>query len=459
MRQYTPNLPEGTQGPPGGERGEITVTWAEFPNRTPRICQNSSHFRGSDDTSNRDLASNIGDPPNSENTFEFTASGEKPERSSSFGDSRVNPISTLEAADSVKRGTTKVGEEQFEGRESSSNLHNLSSDSLEDLTLIEPLDKSSDIIETSSVRSDISQDSLCDDDVNNNDNDDSVEDNNLKNFPDKVSRIAVKNTISKGHLTKVSKDQCYAVQKGHPDMNDTLSSFTDDSIEMEEIEGATSSQLSSTLFETDTTPTFSKQPCFHWPVDNTKSTNDTFSRSDSKPQNSNCKRTDSSVEQFSAITGTKLQVENSGENTFDFHRMKESLQQESFYLNNNSGSGPRDNDPRLAAETLVYRRPLVVEEGCESDSLSSDSLGDNDDLSEGEIQILTEYGDKSLKVSPRDGDHLESIEEEGQGQELQARRGRKGQRRSRLRHQQRSRSELCDGAALSFGYEEDATAL
>ena len=458
--------PEGTQVLPRGERGEITVTWAEFPNRTPRIGQNSPHFRGSDDTSNRDPVSNASDPPKSENTFEFTASTGKPGRSPSFSDSRVNPISTLEAADNVKSGITKVDEEQFEGRESN-NLHNLSSDSLEDLTLIEPLDKSSDIIETSSVRSDISQDSLCDDDVNNNDNDDSVEDN-LKNFSDKVSPIAVetnsKGTISKGHLMKASKAQCDAVRKGHPDMNETLSSFTDDSIEMEEVEGATSSQLSSTLFETDTTPTFPKQPCFHWPVDNRKSTNNTFSRSDSKPQNSMFsarRRTDSSVEQHGATNSTKSQVENSGDDTFDFHRMKESLQQESFYLNNNnnSGSGPRDKDPRLVAETLVYRRPLVVEEGCESDSLSSDSLADDDDLSEGEIQILTEYGDKSLKVPPRDADHLESIEEEGQGQELQGHRGRKCQRRSRLHNQQRSRSELCDGAALSFCYEEDATAL
>ena len=142
--------------------------------------------------------------------------------------------------------------------------------------------------------------------------------------------------------------------------------------------------------------------------------------------------------------------------------MKESLRQESFYLNNNSGSGPRHGDPKLVPEALVHRRPLVVEQECDSDSLSSDSLGDDDDygdLSEGEIQILTEYGDKSLKVPPRGGDHLESIEEEGQGQLLQGRRGRKGQKRSMSRHQQRSGSQICDGAALSLGYEEDATAL
>ena len=461
---------EGSQDPPCGERGEITYTWAEYPNRAPRAFRNSSHVAGSDKT-NRDLDSNVSDPPNSENTFELTASGGNPERSSSLNDSRLNPISTLEAANNVKRGTTRVDGERFEGRENSSNLHNLSSDSLEDITLIEPLDKSSDIIETSSVRSDISQDSLCDDDVNhNNDNDDSVAGNNLKCFPDKVSSVTVKTNlkdmISNDHLTKVSKSQCFAVQKGQSDMNETLSSFTDDSIEMEEVvEGATSSQLSSTLFETDTTPTFPKQPSFQWPVDNTKTTNNTFSRSDSKSQNSMSSahgRVDSSVEQYGAITCTKLQVENSGGDTFDFDRMKKSLRQESFYLNNNSGSGPQHSDPRLVPGTLVQRGPLAVEQECDSDSLSSDSLGDDDDygdLSEGEIQILTEYGDKSLKVPPRGGDHLESIEEEGQGQLLQGRRGRKGQKRSMSRHQQRSGSQICDGAALSLRYEEDATAL
>ena len=94
-------------------------------------------------------------------------------------------------------------------------------------------------------------------------------------------------------------------------MNETLSSFTDDSIEMEEVvEGAASSQLSSTLFETDTTPTFPEQPSFQWPVDNTKTTNNSFSRSDSKSQNSMSSahgKVDSSVEQYGAITGTKLQ--------------------------------------------------------------------------------------------------------------------------------------------------------
>ena len=462
--------PEGTQGPSGSERGEITYTWAEYPNRAPHAFRNSSHVAGSDKT-NQDLDSNVSDPPNSENTFELTASGGSPERSPSLDDSRVNLIGTLEAANNVKRGTTRVDGERFEGRENSSNLHNLSSDSLEDITLIEPLDKSSDIIETSSVRSDISQDSLCDDDVNNNnDNDDSVEGNNLKCFPDKVSRVTVKTNskdmISNDHLTKVSKSQCCAVQKGQSDMNETLSSYTDDSIEMEEVvEGAASSQLSSTLFETDTTPTFPEQPSFQWPVDSTKTTNNTFTRSDSKSQNSMSSahgKVDSSVEQYGAIPGTKLQVENSGGDTFDFDRMKESLRQESFYLNNSSGSGPRHGDPKLVPEALVHRRPQVVEQECDSDSLSSDSLGDDDDygdLSEGEIQILTEYGDKSLKVPPRGGDHLESIEEEGQDQLLQGRRGRKGQKRSMSRHQQRSGSQICDGAALSLGYEEDATAL
>ena len=46
--------PEGTQGPPGGERGEITYTWAEYPNRAPRTFRNSPHVRESDKTSNRD---------------------------------------------------------------------------------------------------------------------------------------------------------------------------------------------------------------------------------------------------------------------------------------------------------------------------------------------------------------------------------------------------------------------
>ena len=462
--------PDGTQGPSGGERGEITYTWAEYPNRAPRAFRNSSHVAVSDKT-NRYLASNVSDPPNSENTFELTASGGNPERSPSLDDSRVNPIGTLEAANNVKRGTTRVDGERFEGRENSSNLHNLSSDSLEDITLIEPLDKSLDIIETSSVRSDISQDSLCDDDVNNNnDNDENVEGNDLKCFPDKVSLVIVKTNLKdmilNNHLTKVSKSHCYAVQKGQSDMNETLSSFTDDSIEMEEVvEGATSSQLSSTLFETDTTPTFPKQPSFQWPVDNTKTDNNTFNSSDSKSQNSMSSahgKVDSIVEQYGAITGTKLQVENSGGDTFDFDRMKESLRQESFYLNNNSGSGPQHSDPRLVPGTLVQRGPLAVEQECDSDSLSSDSLSDDDDygdLSEGEIQILTEYGDKSLKVPPRGGDHLESIEEEGQGQLLQGRRGRKGQKRSMSRHQKRSGSQICDGAALSLGYEEDATAL
>ena len=448
-----------------GERGNITLTWAEFTNSSPDANQTPLKESAIISQASRS-ATNLDERPKI--LFEITASDERPKGASqAVAPVGVAPVSTLEPP-VYSTNNDKKDTETCEGQENKSHLHNLSSDSLEDLIIIEPLDKCLDLIETSSLcSSEISQDSLCED-----------EEDNLIAFSQKDNRVETKNSTGderhkhvKGQSGCRNQRQCHQMQRGrgdqvnvrsdtgnnalidkkfqslihgdsHPeDMNETLSSYTDDSIELEEeVDGADSgSQLSSTLFETDTTPTStSRQPVQF--ASNTKSS-----------------KTSNVVQEV----GSKVQGNHQGstEGHSDYRNQTDFVLQESFYL---SDSGRPNRHPGLVPGSefmvphgFVYRRPLKVGEEADSDSLSSDSLGDDDhNASDSEIQILTEYGDQSLKMSPRD--HLECIAEEGQGEPPWG--ARRGQRRSRS-YQQRSRSDVCDGATSPSGYEEDATAL
>ena len=452
-----------------GEPGNITFMWAESPNRTPGVDTSSSELdkESSTDPKFERETSHLDVSPKT--TFELTALDNRPESAPHEASICANPVSTSEACvystlNNDKRDTESEGQEN-----NSNNLHNLSSDSLEDLTIIEPLDKCSDLLDTSSVCSSvISEDSLCDDKVDN-----LIDFSRTDNQERKVNPVDDPGCLEvkgQGHVKRRSEEgqgrqlhqgrgnkvnisganqseqsaivdkKLQSLLQAHvhtDDMNESVSSYTDDSIELEEdVQGASDSQLSSTMFETDTTPTASapRQPSFQL----------------SSNSKSNCAN--------AMQVRSKVQGHNQGSRKghSDNRKSKGTVQQDSFYLND---SGRRDANPRLIPGSefalphgFVYRRPLEVE--ADSDSLSSDSLGDDDDdndgISDSEIQILTEYGDQSLTVSSS-RDHLECIAEEGQIQGHP-------QKRSKS-YQRRSRSDIGDGTSSPSGYEESTTAL